>query len=138
MAWRKPGFALVMAGLVLGLGGVLSASAWGETEADTVIPKASLPYAAEGGGLTNQEVGSFSVVVVTGEVKGKRLLVVDSDDRIIGIWSNTSSLDHTLIVRTGRMDGPEHPMSENILRQYEELKGGIDWAQTGLVFTSGS
>jgi len=35
------------------------------------------------------------------------------------------------------MDGPERLMTGDILRRYEELKDGIDWARRGLVFTSG-
>jgi len=142
MAWKKLGLTLAILGLVSGLGGALSADVWGGTGSGTAIADASRLYTVDGEELVSQaasqQLDTFALALVTGEVKGKRLLVVDSDDGIIGIWSNTSSPDHTLIVREGGMDGPERLMTGDILRQYEELKDGIDWARRGLVFTSGS
>lgn len=129
---KKLALTMVVAGLILTLGGGALADAWNETGLETPIRDAGGSYVEEGRGA-DYAIGG-SLVSVVGEVKGKRLLVVDSDDEIVAIWSNTPSLDHDLIVRVGSRDGPEHPMTEDILHQYQELKGGIDWTERGLVF----
>ena len=83
-----------------------------------------------------ESAGILSSVVATGEVKGVRLLVVDDSDALVAIWSNTFSPEHSLVVRVGHRNGPEHALTESILRQYQAVVDGVAWTQRGLVYAS--
>ncbi|MFQ6014190.1 MAG: hypothetical protein ACE5NP_01945 [Anaerolineae bacterium] len=63
-----------------------------------------------------------------------RYLVVDENETIIEVWSNTDAAGYTLFVKQGKVDGPETAMTEKIRAQYEELLDSIDWQQRGRVY----
>lgn len=70
-------------------------------------------------------------------VASYRLIVIDESDRITGIWSNTTGLKrpyYSLRVRDIESDGPEHPLTENILDQYNRLLNSVDWTVCGKVY----
>ena len=66
-----------------------------------------------------------------------RLIVVDDEDNIISVSSNTTGDDYTfyaLRIREGHVDGQEHPLTDETLSQYNRLLGEVDWTQTGRVY----
>ena len=76
-------------------------------------------------------------VAARATVAPSRLIVVDEDDHIIGIWSNTTGDKrgyYSLRTREGTSDGPEHPLTEEILAQYSRLLASVDWTICGRVY----
>ncbi len=70
-------------------------------------------------------------------VMPSRRIVVDENDRIIEIWSNTTGTKrnfYSLRVKEQSLQGPEHPLTQKILAQYNRLLGEVDWTETGLVY----
>ena len=67
-----------------------------------------------------------------------RLIVVDGNDRIVEIWSNTTGTKrvfYSLRVKEQQPQGLEHPLTQAILAQYNRLLGKVDWTQTGQVYS---
>ena len=59
-------------------------------------------------------------------VASSRLIVVDENDRIIEIWSNTNGANGgfcSLRIKEQRVEGLEHPLTPEILAQYNRLLG---------------
>jgi len=70
-------------------------------------------------------------------VASYRLIVIDENDRITAIWSNTTGLKrpyYSLRVREIEWNGPEHPLTEDILAQYNRLLNSVDWTVCGQVY----
>lgn len=68
-----------------------------------------------------------------------RLIVVDENDRIIEIWSNTTGTKrgfYSLRVREGSWQGVEHPLSPGVLDQYNRLLGEVDWSINGRAYSA--
>ncbi len=66
-----------------------------------------------------------------------RLIVVDSEDNILSVSSNTSGEDYSfygLRIREGHVNGREHPLTQKTLFQYNRLLGEVDWTHTGRVY----
>lgn len=81
-----------------------------------------------------RSVASDLNVNVSVAVLPSRLIVVDENDRIIEVYSNTRTLDHgsyALRVREQDQFGPEHALTDNLLVQYERLMTEVDWDVTG-------
>ena len=75
---------------------------------------------------------------VRAEVVSSRLIVVDSDGSIIGVWSNSIGKNpdrQTLKVRRGAANGPVYPLTDRILSQYLQLEDYIDWSKRGRVYS---
>lgn len=75
---------------------------------------------------------------ITAIVKGaaSRQIVVDENDRIVEIWSNTDGSNgsfYSLRVKEQQVQGPEHPLTQEILAQYNRLLGEVDWSINGRV-----
>ena len=69
---------------------------------------------------------------IRASVKGasSRLIVVDENDRIIEIWSNTDGANggfYSLRIKEQRVEGLEHPLTPEILAQYNRLLDEVDW-----------
>ena len=78
-----------------------------------------------------------NTLTVSGEVTAARLIVVDDNDDIVGVWSNTAAGDSTfysLVTRLGYKNGPEHPLTDSILYQYSQLIDLLDWNARGQVY----
>jgi len=74
-------------------------------------------------------------------VASSRLIVVDENDRLIEIWSNTTGTKrafYSLRVREQEPQGPEHPLTQEILAQYNRLLGEVDWSNKGRVYRIGT
>ncbi len=83
----------------------------------------------------DQLTSSSGSVTVVARILPSRLIVVDDEDKIIEIWSNTPGADYTLRAREGYVDGSEHPLTEGIKSQYNKLLPTIDWSKKGLVYS---
>ena len=76
-------------------------------------------------------------VRATFTVLPSRLIVVDQDDNIVNIFSNTTGNDSTfysLRVREGGLHGEEHPLTQEVLSQYNRLLLHVDWSAKGRVY----
>lgn len=76
-------------------------------------------------------------VRLTVGVLPSRLIVVDSQDRIAQVWSNTfmsAPGSYTLRVRLGDQHGEERLLTDDIRSRYDTLSESIDWSKTGLVY----
>jgi hypothetical protein len=88
---------------------------------------------------TSDESGSSVSGTVTARATGAsaRMIVVDENDRITGIWSNTTGTRrgyYSLRVREESFQGPEHPLTSEILEQYNRLLALVDWTGCGKVY----
>jgi len=66
-----------------------------------------------------------------------RLIVVDANDTIVEIWSNTTGTKrsfYSLRVKEQHWQGPEHPLTPGILAQYNRLLTEVDWSNRGKVY----
>lgn len=75
--------------------------------------------------------------IVTATVSPGRLIVVDENDRIVEIWSNTKALKgsfYSLRVKEQHWQGPDHPLTQEILAQYSRFLGEVDWSKRGQVY----
>jgi hypothetical protein len=72
-------------------------------------------------------------VTATATNQARRLLIVDDEDMIVSIWSNTVTLDVPLSVK--RDTGSGRALDDGILLQYRELLADVDWTQRGLVYS---
>lgn len=80
---------------------------------------------------------SGAAVLVKGAVQQVRLIIVDGDDNVTEIWSNASgdgSADYSLMVREGSRQGEKHPLTPEILSQYNSLLDLVDWGYSGRVY----
>ncbi|MBA7678573.1 hypothetical protein ES703_86851 [subsurface metagenome] len=70
-------------------------------------------------------------------VASSRLIVVDENDTIVEIWSNTTGMKrsfYSLRVKEQHWQGLEHPLTPGILAQYNRLLAEVDWSNTGRVY----
>lgn len=56
-------------------------------------------------------------VVVAAAIRRVRVVVVDQDEVVQEVWSNTDGPDYDLIVRQGDRWGPDYPATEKIKAQ---------------------
>ena len=66
-----------------------------------------------------------------------RLIVVDENNTIVEIWSNTTGTKrsfYSLRVKEQSWQGPEHPLTPGILAQYNRLLTEVDWSNRGKVY----
>ncbi len=96
-----------------------------EASADSNVGTVS--NATSGTSRSSHHTGAFS-----------RLIVVDGNDKIVEMWSNTTGTRwvlYSLRVKEQPPQGPEHPLTQAILDQYNRLLGKVDWTQTGQVYS---
>ena len=82
-------------------------------------------------------VSSQVGVSVRVSVASLRLIVIDEDDSITEIWSNTTGTEndhYSLRVKEGSAQGPDHMLTQEIVAQYNQLGNDIDWKEKGRVF----
>ena len=87
-------------------------------------------------GSTTQLDGTLAV---SAEVFPARLIVVDGNEDIVAMWSNTggsATSNHSLTVRTLEKNGPSYPLTDYIVSQYDRLLGEVDWSARGQVYPS--
>lgn len=72
------------------------------------------------------------------KVASSHLIVVGENDTIIEIWSNTTGTKqdfYSLRVKELSVQGPEHPLTQEILARYNRLLDEVDWTETGQVYS---
>ena len=86
-------------------------------------------------GETASPAGTITASVT---VMPSRRIVVDENDTIVEIWSNTTGTKrkfYSLRIKEQSLQGPEHPLTPEILAQYNRLLGEVDWTETGQVYS---
>ena len=122
--------------------GILPGHVYALSSGEVVIEKPS-PQSGKIVAITEEpsshsEQSSHSATI-TASVKGaaSRLIVVDENDRITEIWSNTNGANgsfYSLRVREQQVQGPEHLLTPGILAQYNRLLGEVDWNERDQVY----
>ncbi len=87
---------------------------------------------------SHQETTSHSATIrASVTAASSRLIVVDGNDTIIEIWSNTTGTKrrfYSLRVKEQSRQGQEHSLTQGILAQYNRLLGEVDWSINGRVY----
>lgn len=85
----------------------------------------------------SQTASSQGTIVASVKVMPSRLILVDEQDRIIEVWSNTTGTEqgfYSLRVQELSVQGLEHPLTQEILEQYAHLLGEVDWNSRDRVY----
>jgi len=133
-------FAVALAGLVLALLGPCSAGAQSRAALDYAVHEADRLHTPSGGEAAERaaplpSAGTVASVAVVVEIRGTRVIVVDDEDRVLAVWSNTSASDCDLVVREMSVNGPERVAAGAPLWRYRELVEDVDWTRRGLVYS---
>jgi len=91
---------------------------WSQARGAAAAPgqEASSPTAAA------QPASAQAGVSVNAAVLGVRLIVVDQDEVVREVWSNTAGPDYVLTVRLGDRWGPDYPATERVFAQYRRIE----------------
>ncbi len=119
MGWKKPTIILVVTLLALASFATSPAGAYSSTGVDESYSP----------GLTDDAIS----VTATAANQARRLLIVDDEDVIVSVWSNTTTSDAALTVK--HETGSERALADGILGQYRDLLVDVDWTQRGLVYS---
>ena len=79
----------------------------------------------------------YATIRASVTVASSRLIVVDENDTIVEIWSNTTGTKrsyYSLRVNEQHWQGLEHPLTQGILAQYNRLLAEVDWSNRGRVY----
>ncbi len=79
----------------------------------------------------------YATITASVTVASSRLIVVDENDTIVEIWSNTTGTKrsfYSLRVKEQHWQGPGHPLTPGILTQYNRLLAEVDWSNSGRVY----
>ena len=93
---------------------------------------------AAGSTSYSETASNCGMVRASVTVMPSRRIVVDENDTIVEIWSNTTGTKrnfYSLRVKEQSLQGPEHPLTQEILTQYNRLLGEVDWTETGQVYS---
>ena len=93
---------------------------------------------AAGSTSYNETASPAGTITASVTVMPSRRIVVDENDTIVEIWSNTTGTKrnfYSLRVKQQSLQGPEHPLTQGILTQYNRLLGEVDWTETGQVYS---
>ena len=87
--------------------------------------------------LTTRQPSHYATIRASVTVASSRLIVVDENDRIVEIWSNTSGMKrsyYSLRVKEQQGQGLAHPLTPGILAQYNHLLAEVDWSNRERVY----
>jgi len=108
---------------------VVTEETWTEMNSSQGAVTKSTPYS---------ETASPTVTITASvTVMPSRQIVVNENDTLVEIWSNTTGTErnfYSLRVKEQSLQGPEHPLTQEILAQYNRLLGEVDWTETGQVY----
>ena len=93
---------------------------------------------AAGSTSYSEAVSPAGTITVSVTVMPSRRIVVDENDTIVEIWSNTTGTKrnfYSLRIKEQSLQGPEHTLTQEILTQYNRLLGEVDWTETGQVYS---
>jgi len=96
------------------------------------------PDAAEKAASGSETTSSAGTVKAKATGMPARFIAVDENDKIVGIWSNTTGMKrgfYSLRVKEESLQGSGHPFTQEILAQYNQLLGQVDWTQTDQVYS---
>lgn len=88
-------------------------------------------------GIAEEPSSHCATIRASVTAASSRLIVVDANDTIVEIWSNTTGTKrgfYSLRVKEQHWQGPEHPLTPGILTQYNRLLTGVDWSNRGKVY----
>ena len=89
----------------------------------------------DGSYAVSEPDGNSFTMTITAAVLPSRLIVVDDNDRITEIWSNTTGLKYSFYsLRLTDQQDQEHPLTQEILAQYNRLLGKVDWSVRGQAY----
>ena len=131
MKWGRVVIIFVAELLALAILAVPPANAQSMVASDVPVPQANRLYGAAD--VAPHMASNTASVTVTAAIEGKRLVVVDDEDRVVAIWSNTTAPNPSLVVRSE--DGTERTITDGVLHQYRDLLEDIDWTQRGRVYS---
>ncbi len=92
---------------------------------------------AAGSTSYSETASPAGTITASVKVASSRLIVVDENNTIIEIWSNTTGAKrsfYSLRIKEQQWQGSEHPLTPEILAQYNHLLGEVDWTETGQVY----
>ncbi len=72
--------------------------------------------------VADQPAAAQAGVGVTAAIRGVRLVVVDQDEVVREVWSNTAGSDYVLMVRLGDRWGADYPATERFMAQYHRVE----------------
>ena len=96
-----------------------------------------MQVAADSPSSIEDDAPSRGVVSIRVSVAPLRLIVVDENDNVTEIWSNTtgSKRDYYLLrVMECSAQGADHPITQEIVAQYNQLGKDINWQEKGQVY----
>lgn len=102
-------------------------------QSDQLVKTAEEPFSL------NETASRSATIKASVTVASSRLIVVDENDTIIEIWSNTTGLKrsfYSLRVKEQSWQGLEHPLTQTILAQYNRLLGEVDWSINGRAYSA--
>ena len=109
---------------------IVTEETWREMNSSQDTAAGSTSY-----GETTSNRGTVTASVT---VMPSRRIVVDENDTIVEIWSNTTGTKrnfYSLRVKEQSLQGHEHPLTQEILTQYNRLLDEVDWTETGQVYS---
>jgi len=86
----------------------------------------------------SETASNCGTITASVTVMPSRRIVVDENDTIVEVWSNTTGTKrnfYSLRVKEQSLQGPEHPLTQEILTQYNRLLGEVDWTETRQVYS---
>ncbi len=93
--------------------------------------------AAEVPSSDHETTSYYATIRASVTVASSRLIMVDENDTIVEIWSNTTGTKrsyYSLRVKEQHWQGLEHPLTPGILAQYNRLLAEVDWSNRGRVY----
>ncbi len=102
-------------------------------QSDQLVKTAEEPFSP------NETASCSATIKASVTAASSRLIVVDENDRIVEIWSNTTGLKrsfYSLRVKEQSWQGSEHPLTQTILAQYNRLLGEVDWSINGRAYSA--
>ena len=121
--------------------GVLPAGVFVIDNREIVIERPTLvtdePQGTSVGSSPSASNSSAGSVTAHATAASARRIVVDENDRVIEVWSNTTGTKrgyYSLRVREDSFQGPEHLLTQEILEQYNRLLASVDWTVCGRVY----
>jgi len=98
-----------------------------------------LPATAEEPSSSSETPSRSATIKASVTAASSRLIVVDENDRIVEVWSNTTGTKrsfYSLRIKEQSWQGEEHPLTQEILAQYNSLLGEVDWSINGRAYSA--
>ncbi len=103
------------------------------SQSDQLVKTAEEPFSP------SETASRSATIKASVTAASSRLMVVDENDTIVEIWSNTTGTKrsfYSLRVKEQSWQGSEHPLTQTILAQYNRLLGEVDWSINGRAYSA--